>query len=93
MQIASGAMPTSPPKGTGNPAEKLDQEISQIVPQIRTLMDFAAWIVLTGSHKTLLQNGSRSTAFLAEEMSYLPDAVKRTKVSTAPLRCMVCHLS
>lgn len=52
-------------------------------PQIRTLLDFAAWTVMSDLQRcrAFLQQGSKQAAgFLAEQLPALPDAVKRTKV-------------
>ena len=50
-------------------------------PHMRTLLDFAAWVVLSSMHKRGGQNGLQPLPLLAEETPALPDAVKRTRVS------------
>ena len=53
---------------------------SQTIPQIRTLLDFAAWVVFAEVQKRSHQGSLGAFSFLAEDMPSLPEAVKRTKV-------------
>ena len=90
LQTTAAAAPRGSSTSGGPPATEaihIDEKLHtgdrhpQAIPQVRTLLDFAAWVVLSGSQRKPLQNGSHVTAFvLAEEMPALPDAVKRVKV-------------
>lgn len=74
---AEAAAPAAPQKG------RLQLPAT---PQIRTLLDFAAWLALTGSQKSLLLHASSGgVSTLAEDVPFLPDAVRRAKVSAAVL--------